>query len=49
VNFVPEEGRPFHFFDGEVKIGNYVLIGANAVIAKPVKIAIGQLLAQTRS
>jgi len=38
TSFLPEDGRPFHFCDGEVKIGNYVFIGANAVIAKPVTI-----------
>lgn len=38
TKFLPEKNRPFRFYDGEVKIGNYVFIGANAVIAKPVEI-----------
>lgn len=38
TKFLPEKNRPFRFYDGEVKIGNYVFIGANAVIAKPVVI-----------
>jgi acetyltransferase-like isoleucine patch superfamily enzyme len=38
AKFIPEENRPFRFYDGEVKIGNHVFIGANVVIAKPVVI-----------
>jgi acetyltransferase-like isoleucine patch superfamily enzyme len=36
--FVPEKGRPFRFYEGEVKIGDYVFIGANTVVVKPVVI-----------
>jgi len=38
TKFIPEINRPFRFYDGEVIIGNYVFIGANVVIAKPVVI-----------
>ena len=38
TKFVPQLDRPFRFYDGEVKIGGYVFIGANVVIAKPVVI-----------
>lgn len=38
TKFMPEENRPFRFYEGEVKIGDYVFIGANVVIAKPVQI-----------
>lgn len=38
VRFIPENNRPFRFYDGEVKIGDYVFIGANVVVAKPVVI-----------
>ncbi len=38
TQFRPLEGRPFRFYDGQVKIGNHVFIGANVVIAKPVVI-----------
>lgn len=38
TKFLPEQNRPFRFYDGEVKIGDFVFIGANAVIAKPVVI-----------
>ncbi len=33
---IPTPAWPFRFYDGEVVIGDYVFIGANAVIAKPV-------------
>jgi len=36
--FIPEKGRPYRFYEGEVAIGDYVFIGANVVIAKPVVI-----------
>jgi acetyltransferase-like isoleucine patch superfamily enzyme len=38
TKFVPEPNRPFRFYDGKVTIGDYVFIGANVVIAKPVVI-----------
>lgn len=38
TKFVPQENRPFRFYDGQVKIKDYVFIGANVVIAKPVVI-----------
>lgn len=38
TKFAPEQDRPFRFYDGEVKIGSYVFMGANVVIAKPVVI-----------
>ncbi len=38
AKFIPEKDRPFRFYEGEVKIGSYVFIGANVVIAKPVVI-----------
>lgn len=38
TKFVPQEGRPFRFYEGEVIIGNNVFIGANVVIAKPIMI-----------
>ncbi|MBU1215139.1 MAG: acyltransferase [Gammaproteobacteria bacterium] len=38
AKFIPENNRPFRFYDGKVIIGDYVFIGANVVIAKPVVI-----------
>lgn len=38
TSFVPEPNRPFHMYTGQVLIGDYVFIGVNAVIAKPVVI-----------
>lgn len=38
TKFLPQHNRPFRFYDGEVKIGNHVFIGANTIIVKPVVI-----------
>ena len=38
TKFIPKQDCPFRFYNGEVIIGDYVFIGANAVIAKPVTI-----------
>jgi len=38
TRFVPEPNRPFHMFTGQVLIGDYVFIGMNSIIAKPVVI-----------
>lgn len=38
TSFVPEPNRPFHMYTGKVKIGNYVFLGMNVVVAKPVVI-----------
>jgi len=38
THFIPEPDRPFRMYRGKVVIGNYVFIGMNTVIAKPVVI-----------
>lgn len=42
--FHPTPDRPFRFYQGEVEIGDYVFIGINTVIAKPVKIGDGAVI-----
>lgn len=38
AQFIPEPNRPFRMYTGDVVIGDYVFIGMNTVIAKPVVI-----------
>jgi acetyltransferase-like isoleucine patch superfamily enzyme len=38
TNFTPQPNRPFHMDTGKVVIGDYVFIGMNVVIAKPIVI-----------
>ncbi len=44
TKYQPTLERPFRFYRGEVQIGDYVFIGVNAVIAKPVTIGNGAVI-----
>jgi acetyltransferase-like isoleucine patch superfamily enzyme len=38
TKYIPSEDRPFRFYGGDVRIGDSVFIGVNALIVKPVSI-----------
>lgn len=44
TSYVPTMKRPFRFYQGQVVIGDYVFIGLNVVIAKPVTIGNGAVI-----
>lgn len=44
VQFQPTPTRPFRFHRGKVVIGDYVFIGANTVITKPIRIGEGAII-----
>jgi acetyltransferase-like isoleucine patch superfamily enzyme len=44
TKFQPTLKRPFRFYRGKVIIGDYVFIGANTVISKPINIGEGAII-----
>jgi acetyltransferase-like isoleucine patch superfamily enzyme len=44
TQFQPTLTRPFRFYRGKVVIGDYVFIGANTVISKPIHIGEGAII-----
>lgn len=44
TQFQPTSARPFRFYQGKVVIGDYVFIGANTIIAKPIQIGEGAII-----
>ncbi len=44
TQFQPTLARPWRFYRGKVVIGDYVFIGANTVIAKPITIGEGAMI-----
>lgn len=44
TKFQPTSARPFRFYRGKVVIGDYVFIGANTIISKPIHIGEGAIV-----
>jgi acetyltransferase-like isoleucine patch superfamily enzyme len=44
TQFQPMLTRPFRFYQGKVVIGDYVFIGANVIISKPIHIGEGAII-----